>query len=343
MLRHNFNIIHGDKLGDNFMDHTVKKDPFVPVLFLIGAGLIGGAVFVLVTSLYSTIVRNSIKGTEDNSLQAAVVSESLKPVGSVITTADAPAAAAPASSGTADGEAVYNATCKACHATGVAEAPLFGNKEKWEPRVATGLSALMNTALTGKGAMPPKGGNTALSDDEIKAAILYMTKAAGFDLGGGDAAKKAEPAAAAPAKAAEKKAAPAQPKQAAEPKKPETPATPATPSAPVAPAPKAEPAAAAAPVKEAKAAPAAKSGGADLKKGESIYNATCFACHKTGVAGAPLFGDKKLWAPRIATGMDAMLSSAINGKGAMPPRAGNPSLSDDDLKAAIAYMVSKAQ
>jgi cytochrome c5 len=328
------------------MAHTVKKDPFIPVLFLIGAGLIGSAVFVLVTSLYSTIVRNSIKGAEDNSRQAAIVSESLKPVASVITTADAPATAAtPASSGSANGEAVYNATCKACHATGVAEAPLFGNKEKWKPRVATGLSALMNSALNGKGAMPPKGGNTALSDNEIKAAILYMTKAAGFDLGGADAAKKAEPATSAPAKETEKKAEPVQPKQATEPKKPETLATPATPSAPIAPAsaPKTEPTATATPVKEAKIEPVAKSGDADLKKGESIYNTTCFACHKTGVAGAPLFGDKKLWEPRIATGMDALLNSAINGKGAMPPRAGNPSLSDDDLKAAIAYMVSKAQ
>jgi cytochrome c5 len=331
------------------MAHTVKKDPFVPILFLIGAGLIGGAVFVLVTNLYTTVVRNSIKGAEDNSRQVAVVAESLRPVGRVVTTADAPAVEAPVSTGSADGEAIYKATCLACHATGVADAPLFGSKEKWEPRVATGLDALMQTAISGKGAMPPRGGNAALSDAELKAAILYMTKAAGFDLGGGDAAKKEEPAAA-PAKTepakeapvAEKKAepvAPAQPEVVAEPKKPETPATP---DAPEAPTPKAD-AAVAAPVKEEKPAPAAdNAAGADLAKGESIYNGTCFACHKTGVAGAPLFGDKKLWAPRIATGMDAMLGSVVKGKGAMPPRAGT-SLTDAELKNAIAYMVSKAQ
>ncbi|MCK5855318.1 MAG: c-type cytochrome [Sulfurovaceae bacterium] len=381
------------------MAHTVKKDPMVPVLFLIGLGLLGGAVFVLVTNLYTTVVRNSVKGVEDNSLQVAVVAESLKPIGSVVTTADEPVAEAPASTGSADGEAIYNATCKACHATGVAGAPLFGDKAKWEPRVATGLDAMMKTAINGKGAMPPKGGNTALSDDELKASVLYMTKAAGFDLGS-DTAKKEEPAkeapvaekkvepaapaktepakeapvvekkaepVAAPAKTepakeapvVEKKAepvaaptktepakeepvAPAQPEPVAEPKKP---AIPATPDAPEAPAPKTDAAAGAAasvPAKEEKPTPAEKSSGADLKKGEAIYNSACFACHKTGVAGAPLFGDKKLWAPRIATGMDAMLGSVIKGKGAMPPKAGT-SLSDDELKNAVAYMVSKAQ
>ncbi len=339
------------------MAHTVKKDPFVPILFLIGAGLIGGAVFVLATSLYTTIVRNSIKGAEDNSRQVAVVAENLKPVGHVVTTADAPAAEAPVSTGGADGEATYKATCIACHGTGVADAPLFGSKEKWEPRVATGLDALMQTALNGKGAMPARGGNPALSDADIKAAVLYMTKAAGFDLGGGDAAKKEAPAAVPaktePAKEAatvEKKAeptketpaAPAQPEPATEPKKPETPTTP---DAPEAPAPKADSAAAVAPapVKEEKPAPAAdNAGGADLAKGESIYNTVCFACHKTGVAGAPVFGDKKLWAPRIATGIDALLGSVIKGKGAMPPRAGT-SLTDAELKNAVAYIVSKSK
>ena len=369
------------------MAHTVKKDPFVPLWFLISAGLLGGAVFVLVSNLYTTVVRNSIKGAEDNSRQVAVVAESLKPVGHVVTTADEPAAAAPASSGTADGAAVYEATCKACHATGVAEAPLFGDKEKWEARVATGLDSMMNTALNGRGAMPARGGNPALSDEEIKAAILHMTKAAGFDLGGGDAAKQEAPAAASaktepakeapttapvktePAKASakaeptqeapavEKKAepiAPAQPEPVSEPKKPAIPTTPSTPAIPVtpptpaapeAPAPKVDAAATgtvATLAKEAKPAPAKESTGADLKKGESVYNSMCFACHKTGIAGAPLFGDKTLWAPRIATGLDAMLGSVINGKGAMPPRAGT-SLSDAELKDAVAYMVSQAK
>ena len=75
---------------------------------------------------------------------------------------------------------------------------------------------------------------------------------------------------------------------------------------------------------------------------EDIYQATCLPCHGTGVAGAPLFGDKAAWAPRAEKGMTALLNSAINGKELMPPRAGNPSLTDAELKSAIEYMLEKA-
>jgi cytochrome c5 len=78
----------------------------------------------------------------------------------------------------ADGKAVYDKTCVACHATGVANAPKFGDKAAWAPRVATGKAALLNSVLKGKGAMPPKAGSANLSEDEIKAAIDYMVAAA---------------------------------------------------------------------------------------------------------------------------------------------------------------------
>ena len=74
-----------------------------------------------------------------------------------------------------------------------------------------------------------------------------------------------------------------------------------------------------------------------------VYNTICKACHDAGVAGAPKTGDKAAWAPRIATGSAAMLKSVINGKNAMPPRAGDTSLSDDELKAALEYLVGKAK
>jgi cytochrome c5 len=77
--------------------------------------------------------------------------------------------------------------------------------------------------------------------------------------------------------------------------------------------------------------------------GKGVYEKTCVACHATGVANAPKFGDKAAWAPRVATGKDALLSSVVKGKGVMPPKAGNASLSDDDIKAAIEYMVSAAK
>ncbi|MGE4088388.1 MAG: cytochrome c5 family protein [Immundisolibacter sp.] len=86
------------------------------------------------------------------------------------------------------------------------------------------------------------------------------------------------------------------------------------------------------------AAPAA--GAAD---GKAVYDKTCVACHASGVANAPKLGDKAAWAPRIATGRDALFASVIKGKGVMPPKAGAADLKDEDIKAAIDYLVSAAK
>ena len=77
--------------------------------------------------------------------------------------------------------------------------------------------------------------------------------------------------------------------------------------------------------------------------GKAVYEKTCVACHASGVANAPKFGDKAAWAPRIATGSEAMLNAVIKGKGAMPPKAGAAGLSDADIRAAIDYMVGAAK
>jgi cytochrome c5 len=84
------------------------------------------------------------------------------------------------------------------------------------------------------------------------------------------------------------------------------------------------------------AAPAA--GGGDAAKGKSIYDSTCMACHAAGVAGAPKAGDKAAWASHLKIGKDALYASALKGKGAMPPKGGNASLSDSDVKAAVDYL-----
>ncbi|MBK7593508.1 MAG: cytochrome c5 family protein [Betaproteobacteria bacterium] len=90
----------------------------------------------------------------------------------------APVAVAAAAPAAADGKKVYDTACVACHATGVAGAPKFADKAAWAPRLKTGADALYASALKGKGAMPAKGGNAALSDAEVKASVDYMTAAA---------------------------------------------------------------------------------------------------------------------------------------------------------------------
>jgi cytochrome c5 len=91
----------------------------------------------------------------------------------------------------------------------------------------------------------------------------------------------------------------------------------------------------------AAAAPAAAS--ADAGKGKQVFDSACMACHATGAAGAPKVGDKAAWAPRIAQGMDTLFNNAINGIRAMPPKGTCMACSDDDLKAAVSYMVGESK
>lgn len=89
-------------------------------------------------------------------------------------------------------------------------------------------------------------------------------------------------------------------------------------------------------------AAAAPSGGEDDKI-KGIYNSSCAACHMTGAAGAPKLGDKAAWAARIKAGTEALYTSALKGKNAMPPKGGNASLPDADVKAVVDYMISQAK
>ena len=88
--------------------------------------------------------------------------------------APAPAPAATTQTNSANGKAVYDKACMVCHAAGVAGAPKSGDKAAWAPRLKAGMDTLYASAIKGKGAMPPKGGNTALPDGDVKAAVDYM-------------------------------------------------------------------------------------------------------------------------------------------------------------------------
>jgi cytochrome c5 len=104
--------------------------------------------------------------------QPAPAAAAPAPVAAVPAATAAPAPAAKADSG--KGKSVYDAACTACHTAGVAGAPKLGDKAAWAPRVKTGMDALYAASLKGKNAMPPKGGNLALADADVKAAVDFM-------------------------------------------------------------------------------------------------------------------------------------------------------------------------
>ena len=90
---------------------------------------------------------------------------------------EAPAAAVPVADA-ALGKSVYGKTCALCHSAGIAGAPKPGNKDEWGPRIAQGKETMYKHAIEGftgsKGAMPARGGNTKLTDEEVKAAVDFM-------------------------------------------------------------------------------------------------------------------------------------------------------------------------
>jgi cytochrome c5 len=213
--------------------------------------------------------------------------------------------AAPAApKGQLTGEQVYGQVCKTCHESGVLNAPKYGDKASWAKVIAQGQPTTVDHALKGIRSMPPKGGNADLDNVEVERAVVFMANKGG--------ANWKEPAALAPAVAAAPAAAAT---------------TASTPTAAAAPAPVA-------------AATATSSAKPDGKK---VFDSTCSVCHGAGIAGAPKFGDKQAWAPRLATGIDTLYKVAMTGKGAMPPRGGNKDLSDADVKAAVDYMAAAAK
>jgi cytochrome c5 len=128
---------------------------------------------VLVATLAVGFVFAESKSYEDE------VAERLKPAGNVCVEGQVCETATAAASSTADagpksGDEVYSTACAACHASGVLAAPKFGSAEDWAPRLAKGTDVLYANAINGINAMPAKGGNSSLSDDEVIAAVEHM-------------------------------------------------------------------------------------------------------------------------------------------------------------------------
>jgi cytochrome c5 len=272
---------------------------------------------IILLVMFVTAEKRPAAGSDAMSPKA--VAERIRPVG-MVEVKDASDLAS-----LKNGEQVFTAQCSACHASGALGAPKLGDAGAWAARIKTGLTALVHSAVAGKGQMPPQSGGD-FSDYEIARAVVFMTNK------GGASFPEPVPPAATPATTA---AASAGGTAVAG-------STAAAPNAGAAPMPDANAgkpdtqvaanAAAATPT----AAPAAATAA------PPVYAQTCSTCHALGIAGAPKVGDKAAWAPRIAQGLDVLTGNAIKGKGAMPPKGGS-SASDADIKAVVTYMVSASK
>ena len=183
---------HHDPIADNVETHPAK----LAIGIAIGTVALIVGIYLLTQLAAGVYSARSLK--DDPAMSEKAVAERIAPVAKIVVDPNAPAkAAAPAAPAAApmaavaippapgkaaavgaDGKATYDSACSACHATGVAGAPKLGDKAAWAPRVKQGKPALHQAALKGKGAMPPKGGNTSLSDDAVKAAVDYLLAAA---------------------------------------------------------------------------------------------------------------------------------------------------------------------
>ncbi|MDQ0142805.1 c-type cytochrome [Cupriavidus necator] len=301
-------------MSDVHNEHPEHQSPIKTPKQLIAVVIAAFLVPIIVIILLVNFVGHGSTESAGAVTTAEAVNDRIKPVASLeIKDPNAPRVFK-------TGEQVYKEICAACHATGAAGAPKYGNAGDWSARIGQGFEGLMKSLLNGKGAMPPRAGSTPddYTDYELSRAVVYMA-----DAGGAKFPEPAAPAAAAPTTAAASEA--AAPAAAAAP----APAAPAAPAAAAAPA----PAAAAAP-----AAPAA----ASAEVGKKVYEQVCAACHAAGVAGAPKFGDKAAWAPRLKEGMDAVHNFALKGKGVMPPKGGYAG-PDADVIAAADYMATAAK
>jgi cytochrome c5 len=331
------------------------------VVVVVLAFVIPIAVIVILSQYITGAAK--VPGSDDNAVLPRI-----RPVGEV------KLALPGAPKGSLSGEAVYDQVCKTCHEGGLAGAPKIGDKSAWAKVIAQGLAPTVEHAVKGIRAMPPKGGNPDFDNIEIERAVVFMANKAGANW------KEPPPASAASAQRSGEEVVRAacgkchETGQGGAPKIGDRAAwtprvargLPSVTQAALrghggmparggmaelsdveigraieymmnAGAGKTA-APAGAPAVVATAAPAVAK--ADGKK---VYDVSCMACHATGAAGAPKFGDKAAWAPRLKTGADALHASALKGKGAMPAKGGNAALSDAEVIAAVDYMAGAAK
>lgn len=324
------------------------KTPRQLIITVILAFIVPIAIIILLVNLVSF---TSSMGAGSSAQSSEAIAKRIQPVaGFKLVDADAPVESK-------TGDQVYESTCAACHSAGVAGAPKVGDEATWAPLIDSGFDELLKIAIEGVGAMPPRGGNSSLSDLEVARAVVYMANESGasFDepadeagdetgdeTGNQDADDADADADNAEQSQADSTAADAEAQTDNEADKAQgdksdndvnddnasdakaDSASDDTASDDNADSPNSDQAADTAELDPA---------------GEKLYKSVCFTCHTTGVAGAPKLGDKEAWAPYTEAGIDTMLEKAIEGVGAMPPRGGSQA-SDEEMKASIEYILS---
>jgi cytochrome c5 len=173
---------HHDPVADNIETHPVQ------LAIWIGIGTVALVVGIILMARFAVAAYGARSLEKDPAMAAEALAKRIGPVAKlqiegsapVVPAGEAPkavataVAAAPAAAGKPDGKKTYDTACMACHATGAANAPKLGDKVAWAPRLKAGNEALYAAVIKGKGAMPPKGGNAALSDADVKAAVDYL-------------------------------------------------------------------------------------------------------------------------------------------------------------------------
>ncbi len=148
---------------------------------MMGFVVIALTLFTLICMFMARILGGHTEDPTDQVMRNALI-ERIEPVGQIRTTAMASAegeqlAAAADTTASAEprsGEDLYNGACAACHTTGVADAPMFGDAEAWATRGEVGLDALVASAIKGKGTMAARGGST-YTDEEMERAVKHLT------------------------------------------------------------------------------------------------------------------------------------------------------------------------
>jgi cytochrome c5 len=351
---------------DHIEDHSsLIKTPRQLVITVVLA-------FVIPITLILLIVKAVTVGIDTSAsnpvMSDEAIAKRIRPVGEVVLAQGNGGVAM-----TKSGEEVYKSVCAACHGSGALGAPKVGDKAAWGKLMGKGLPGLTKSAIAGVRQMPARGGNPDLSDTEVGRGIAYMVNQSGgqvkeplpptpkdkpvgrsgeqvvtaacgkcHDTGAGGAPKVGDKAAwtprvskglntmtesaikghgGMPARGGMADITDVEVRRAIEYMFNAGGGAPGAATAAGAPA-------AAAPGKP---------------DGKAVYTAACAACHAAGIAGAPKAGDKAAWAPRLKTGMDALYASSLKGKGAMPAKGGNASLSDADVKAAVDYLSGLAK